>query len=80
MKRNSDQDKAWPPNTHRAREAESDIQMTPTLENNTHGLREQMQNSNEVTQRCPQIYISPTSKYQFSERHGKHYHAHDLRM
>ena len=29
-----------------------------------------MQNSNEVTQRCPQIYVSPTSKYQFTERHG----------
>ena len=34
-----------------------------------------MQNSNEVTQRCPQIYVSPSSKYQFSERHGKKYHA-----
>ena len=29
-----------------------------------------MQNSNEVAQRCPQIYVSPTSKYQFSERYG----------
>ena len=25
----------------------------------------------EVTQRYPQIYVSPTSKYQFSERHGE---------
>ena len=38
-----------------------------------------MENSNEVTQRCPQIYVSPTSKYQFSERHGNQYHAHSLR-
>ena len=38
-----------------------------------------MQNSNEVMQRCSQIYISPTSKYQFSERHGKQYHVHGLK-
>ena len=35
-----------------------------------------MQNSIEETQRCPQIYVSPTSKYQFSERHGKQYTTH----
>ena len=39
-----------------------------------------MQNSNSVTQMCPHIYVSPTSKYQFSERHGEQYHAHGLRM
>ena len=37
----------------------------PTPDNNTQGLGEQMQNSNEVTLWCPQIYVSPTSKYQF---------------
>ena len=47
-----------PPDTPSAQEAERDIQqLTPTPENNTHGLAEQMQNCNEVTQRCPQIYI-----------------------
>ena len=51
----------------------------PTLENNAQGLGEQMQNSNEVTQWCPQIYVSQTSKYQFPERHGKQYHAYGLR-
>ena len=77
--RNSDQVKAWPPYTPGAQEAEGDIQqLTPTPENNTQGLGEQMQNSNEVTQRCPQIFVSPTSKYQFSERHGKQCNAHDL--
>ena len=41
--RNFDQDKAWPPNTSGAREAEDDIQQqTLTPENNTHGLGEQM--------------------------------------
>ena len=38
-----------------------------------------MHNSNEVTQRCPQIYISPTSKYQFAETNKKQYHTHNLR-
>ena len=42
--------------------------LTPTPENNTQGLGEQMQNSNEVTQWCQQIYLSPTTKYQFSYR------------
>ena len=61
--RNSNQDKAWPPNSSGAQETEYDIQqLIPTMENNTVGLGEQIQNSNEVTQRCPQIYISPTSK------------------
>ena len=50
----------------------------PTSENNTQVLGERIQNGNEVTQRCPQIYVSPTSKYKFSERHGKQYHAHGL--
>ena len=41
--RMSDQDKAWPPNTPGAREAEDDIQQqTHTPENNTQGLGEQM--------------------------------------
>ena len=34
-----------------------------------------MHNCNEITQRCPQIHVSPTSKYQFSERHGKQYES-----
>ena len=72
-----DQDKVWPPTTPGAGEAESDIQqLTHTMENNIQGLREQMQNSNEVTQRCPQnlIYVLSTSKKKFSERHWKQYH------
>ena len=32
-----------------------------------------MHSSNEVTQRCPQRQASPTSKYQFFERHGRQY-------
>ena len=68
------------PNTPGAQEAEGDIQqLTPTPENNTQGLGEQMKNNNEVTQRCPQVYVSPNSKYQFSERHGKQYQATGLR-
>ena len=51
-------------------EVEGDIlQLTPTPENNIQGLGEQMENGNEVPQRCLQIYVSPTSKYQFYERH-----------
>ena len=47
---NSDNGKAWPPNTPGAQEAEDDIQQqTPKLENNTRGLRKQMQSSNEAT-------------------------------
>ena len=66
--RNTDRDKAWPPTTPGVQEAEGDIQqLTATTENNTHRLGEQMQNSNEVTQRWAQIYVSPTSKYKFSE-------------
>ena len=43
---------AWPPNTPGARAAEDDIQhQTPTPENNTQGLEEQMHSSNEATQR-----------------------------
>ena len=54
MTRNSDHGEAWRTNSPSAREAESDIhQLTPTLENNTTGLGEQMYNSNEATQRCP---------------------------
>ena len=68
--RKSDQVKAWPPNTPGAREAEDDIQqLTPTPENNTQGFGEQMHSSNEATQMCPQRLASPTSKYQFIERH-----------
>ena len=29
--------------------------------------------------RCPQRHASPTLKYQFFGRHGRQYHAHDLR-
>ena len=55
MTRKSDQGKAWPPNTPGALVAEDDIQQqTPTPENNTQGLGEQMYSSNEATQRCPQ--------------------------
>ena len=47
----TDRDKAWPPNTPCAQDAEGDIQqLSPTPENNTYGLGEQMQNRNEVTQ------------------------------
>ena len=63
-KRKSDQGKAWPPNTPGARAAEDDIkQQTPTPENNTQGLGEQMYSSNEATQRYPQRHTSPTLKY-----------------
>ena len=81
-KLSSDRDKTWPPITPRAQEAEGDIQqLTPTPESDTQRLGEQMQYSgNEVTQRCPQMYVSPTSKYQFSERHVIQYHTHGLRM
>ena len=49
-------DKSWPPNTPGSQKAEGDIQhLTLTPENNTRGLGEQMQISDEVTQRCPQI-------------------------
>ena len=53
--KNSDQRKAWLLNTPGVQEAEHSADDPPTSENNTQGLREQMQNSNEVTQRCPQI-------------------------
>ena len=50
-----DQDKAWPPDTPDAREAEDDIhQQTQIPENNTQGFREQIHSSNEAAQRCPQ--------------------------
>ena len=45
----SDRYKARPRNTPGTQEAEGDIQqLTITQENNTQGLREQMQNSHEV--------------------------------
>ena len=48
-------EKPWQPNTPGAREAEGDIQQqTPTQENNTQGLGEQMHSSNEATQMCTQ--------------------------
>ena len=57
--RNSDQYKAWPPNTPGAQEADGGIQqLTLTPENYTQGLGEQMQNSNEVTQMCPQPHVN----------------------
>ena len=73
MTRNFDQGKDWPPNKPGAQEAAGDIQqLTPTPENNTQRLGEQMHNSNKVTQRCPQRHASPTSsKYQFSEINKK---------
>ena len=75
----SDQGEAWPLNTPGAREAEDGIQQQiPTPENNTQGLGEQMHSRNEATQRCPQRHASPTSKYQFFERHGRQYPAHGL--
>ena len=78
--RKSNRDIAWPPNTPGAREAEDNVpQQTPTPENNTQGLGEQMHSSNEVTQRCPQRRASPTSKYQFFERPERQYRAHGLR-
>ena len=56
--RKSDQGTPWPPNTPGGREAEDDIlQQTPTPENNIQGLGEQMQSSNEATQRCPQRHF-----------------------
>ena len=77
MTRKSDQGNAWPKNTPDAQEAEDDIQQqTPKLEKNTQGLGEQMQSSNEATQRYPQRQASTTSKYQFFERQGRQYHAH----
>ena len=69
-------EQAWPLNTHGAQEAGGDIQQLPlTQENKTRWLEEYMQNSNGVTLRCSQIYVSPTWKYQLSERHGKQYHG-----
>ena len=63
------------------RQAEDDTQqLTPTLENHTPGLGQQMHNSNEVTPRCPQSHASPTSKYQFSARHEKQYHAFECEL
>ena len=59
--RNSDQGIDWPPNTPAAQEVEGDSQqLTPTPENNTWGLREQMHNK-------------PTTKYPFAARHGTQY-------
>ena len=59
MTRNCDRYKAWPLNTPGTQEAEGSIQqLTATLENNTQGLGEHMQNSNEITQKCPQMYVS----------------------
>ena len=56
--RNSDQGKAWPPNTPGAQEAEDDIQQqTPTPKNNTHGLGDQIHSSNEVTKVHNEVHI-----------------------
>ena len=43
-------------------------------ENKGLGLGEEMQSSNEATQRYLQRQASPTSKYQLFERHGRQYH------
>ena len=59
-----------------ARVPEDDIQQqTPTPDNNTQGLREQMHSSNEATQRCLQRHASPSSKFQFFERHERQHTA-----
>ena len=80
MTSNFDQGKAWLPDTPGARKVKDDIeQLTPTPENNTQGLGEKMHHFNEATHRCPQRHASPTSKYKFSERQEKQYHAHGLR-
>ena len=51
----ADQGKVWLPNTPGAREAEYNIQrQTPTPENNTQGLGEQMHIGNKAALRCPQ--------------------------
>ena len=64
-------------NTPGPREAEDIIQQqTTTPENKTQGLEEQMRSSYEATQRCPQRHASPTSKYQFFERHERQYNKH----
>ena len=47
--------KSVAPNIPGAREADIQ-QLTPTPDNNTQRLGEQMHNSNEVTLRCPQIF------------------------
>ena len=73
QRRETDQDKAWPPNTPGAQEAEDGIlSLTTTPMNITKGLGEQTQNSYEVHKI---IYVSPTYKYQLSERYGKQYNA-----
>ena len=67
--RKSDPGKARSPKTPAARLAEDVIQQqTPTPENTTQGLGEQMHSSNEATQRCPQSQASPITKYQYFER------------
>ena len=66
MTRNSNQAKAWPPNTPDAPEAEDDTQQQTTpLESNTQGSGEQMSSSYEAKERFRQRSTSPTSKYQF---------------
>ena len=70
---------------HRIRMSLEKLKMTfssrPTHRRRILKDREQMHSSNEaVTQRCPQGQASPTSKYQFFERHEKQYHARGLRM
>ena len=78
--RNSDQSKAWPTNTPGAQEVEDDFQqLTPTPENNTQGLGDQMQNSNEVSTEVSTNIRFTNLKIQFAERHWKQYHAHGLR-
>ena len=76
--KNSDQSKAWPPNTPGALVAEGDIpQLTRTPDYNTQGLGEQMKNSNEVTQWC---YFSPTSNFHyFSPNFHQHQNTNSLR-
>ena len=47
-------------NTPGAQDAEDDTQqLSPLPHYNTQGLGQQMQNGNEVTQRHPQIQVSP---------------------
>ena len=56
QRQETDRGIAWIPNTPGNLKAECDIQqLTPTPENNTQGLEEQMHYSYVVSQRCPQI-------------------------
>ena len=58
-RQDTDRDKDWPPNTPCALEAEDNSQqLPPTLEINTQGLGEQMQNNNQVRQVSTNIHFT----------------------